>query len=73
MAMEFDYSRLRGRIVERYGTLGAFVEVLPIGSVAFTQKMKGRVAFKNDEILNMAEKLDIDKHEIPDYFFCLKR
>ena len=73
MAVQFDYSRLRGRIVERYGTLRAFVNELPIGSVAFTQKMKGRVAFKNDEIITMAEKLDIGKNEIPDYFFCLKR
>lgn len=73
MAMEFDYSKLKGRIIERYGSQGAFVNELPIGNVAFTQKMKGRVAFKNDEIMNMAEKLDIDKHEIPNYFFCLKR
>jgi hypothetical protein len=70
MATEFNYSRLRGRIIEKYGSQKAFVSVIPLGEPAFVQKMKGRVAFKNDEIMIMAEELGISKQEIPDYFFC---
>jgi hypothetical protein len=72
MSTEFDYSKLRGRIIEKYGSQKNFISVIPLGEPAFVQKMKGRVAFKNNEIMLMAEKLDIDKTEIPDYFFCLK-
>ena len=70
--MEFDYSKLRGRIVEKYKSQGAFVKHISICDTTLTQKLKGRIAFRNDEIIQMAEKLDINKEEIPDYFFCTK-
>jgi len=70
MSTKFNYSKLKGRIIEKYGSQKAFVNDIPLGEVSLVQKMKGRVAFKNDEIVYMAEKLNIAKSEIPDYFFC---
>lgn len=73
MAVEFDYSKLHGRIIEKYKSQKAFVEQIPACATTLTQKLKGRISFKNSEIMEIAEKLDISKEEIPDYFFCVKR
>lgn len=70
MCVKFNYSRLKGRIVEKCGTQGAFANRVGISTVALTQKLKGRVAFKNDEIIHMARILDIPTSDLPRYFFC---
>ena len=72
MATKFNYSKLRGRIVEKFGCMRAFVKELPFSDVAMANKMQGRTAFKNDEMLLMARLLEISKEEIADYFFCVE-
>ena len=70
MCVEFDYSKLQGKIIEKCGTRMAFANKVGISTVALTQKLKGRVAFKNDEIIHMARILDIPTSDLPLYFFC---
>jgi hypothetical protein len=72
MSRKFDYRKLRGRIFELYESQIDFINAVPMGNATFINKMKGRIAFKNDEIMRIAELLNISKQEIPDYFFCLK-
>lgn len=72
MATKFNYSKLKGRIVEKYGFMRAFVKELPFTDMAMANKMQGRTAFKNDEIVLMARLLEIPKEEIADYFFCVE-
>lgn len=70
MGAQFNYNKLRGRIVEKLGSQTALATQMGISAITLTQKLKNRVAFKNDEILHMARILDIPPNDIPVYFFC---
>ena len=68
----FDHSKLRGRIIEKFGTLKAFYEKLPITSDMAFRKFSGRSGLSRIDILEWCELLDISISEIPAYFFVLK-
>ena len=70
MGAKFDYRRLRGKIVEVCGSQTALATQMGISAITLTQKLKGRVAFRNDEILHISKILDIPVADIPAYFFC---
>lgn len=70
--MRFDYSRLRGKIKEVFHTQEAFAEALGISSTALSQKLTGQVQFKQEEMDESCELLDIPKEFIPVYFFNQK-
>lgn len=72
MSIKFDYAKLRGRIVEKCGTQAAFAKKVGLSTVAVTKKLRGQVAFRNDEILKMAEVLDISLDDLRDFFFCCR-
>lgn len=67
--MAFDYSRLRGRIVEKYGCQRSFAEAFPISERSLSLKLNSVVFFKQPEINRACEMLDISRDEIPSYFF----
>ena len=71
MSIKFDYAKLRGRIVEKCGTQAAFAKKVGLSTVAVTKKLRGQVAFRNDEILKMAEVLDISLDDLRDFFFAV--
>ena len=64
----FDYSKLRGKIVEKYGTIKKFADTVAISRSILSIKMNNRRAFSQEEIYRIAILLDIE-HEISDYFF----
>ena len=70
MGAKFNYNKLKGRIIEKLGSQTALATQMGISAITLTQKLKGRVAFKNDEILHMSRILDIPSNDIPVYFFC---
>ena len=70
--MIFDYSRLRGRIYEKYSTQNEFVRALGCSNTTFSTKMNNKVKFTSADIIKMVELLDIRKEEIGEYFFTLK-
>lgn len=65
------YSKLRGRIIERFGSMGAFAEVIGMSRQNMSFKLCGKTAFTVDDIKKWAspELLDIDPTEIHEYFF----
>lgn len=67
--MSMEYSKLRGRIVEKYGTMTAFAEKLNIKVQTVSRKLNSDVGFTKDDILVWSELLDIPKEEIGIYFF----
>ena len=69
--MAFDYSKLRGRIIEKFGTIKAFSNAYGITSVSMSKKLNGDTSFSQDDIMKMStpELLDIQPKEIADYFF----
>lgn len=68
----FDHSKLRGRIVEKYGTLDAFYDKLPITSNMAFRKVNGKSGLSRQTILDWCNLLDISIKDIPSYFFVLK-
>lgn len=70
----FDYSKLIGRIVEKFGTRKAFAEAYGISENAMSQKLSGKMAITTDDIKAWCkpEFLDIQCDQIGEYFFKLK-
>lgn len=67
--MSYDFSKLRGRIVEKYGTLGAFAEAMRWSERTNSLKINGKSEWKQSEILAASELLEIEPNEIDEYFF----
>lgn len=67
----FDYSKLRGRIVEKYGTVKIFSKVVGMRDANLTYKLNGKTEFKSSEIFKICKLLDIEEH-ILEYFFTQK-
>ena len=70
--MEFDYSRLRGRIREKYRTEANFAAAMGIGRVSMSQKLNNETDFTQRQMLKAVKLLDIESREIPDYFYSVK-
>lgn len=61
--------KLRGRIVERYGTLGNFAKAKGCTIQSLSYKIRNRGTMSTKDIESMCRLLDIQKEEIPEYFF----
>ena len=70
--MEFDYSKLKGLIVEKYGTQSKFAEALGVAPLTVSRKLNGETGFDRDDILIWSKLLDIKIEDISDYFFVQK-
>jgi hypothetical protein len=72
--MGFDYSKLRGRIIEKFKTIKAFAEAYGLSPVSMSNKLNGKIAISPEDIVNMSapELLDIQPSEYHEYFFKLK-
>lgn len=67
--MRFSYNKLKGRIIEMYGTQTKFAEAFGMTAIAFSRKLNNKVRFSTDDILTIIKMLDIPKNEISEYFF----
>lgn len=67
--MDFNYAKLRGRIVEKYGTQGKFAEALGVNQMTVSRKLNCENAFTRNDILIWAELLSIERADIVNYFF----
>ena len=74
MKRNYDYSKLRGRIVEKLGSIKKYAELLKLSDTSISNKLSNKTPFNQDEILRSIESdvLDIDVVEIPIYFFGQK-
>ena len=70
--MEFDFSKLLGRIVEKYGTRSAFAEVWGKTESFLSNRLNNKIHFDANEIHEICELLEIPFVEIPVYFFTPK-
>lgn len=70
--MEYDYSKLRGRIIEKFGTIGNFQKHLNISNVVLSKKMNNKVRLSHDDITQWADLLEIPMDQIGVYFFTRK-
>lgn len=67
--MKFDYSKLKGRIIEKCGTQKAFAELLGITEGTLTSKLLGYTYFTQDEIFRSLKILEIEFNKATLYFF----
>ena len=70
--MEFDYSKLRGRIKEVLGTEGAFAEKLGRSHNYVSNVFIGKSMFTQKDIAKAVEVLAIPIDDIGSYFFTMK-
>lgn len=63
------YSKLRGRIVEKFGSQVRFAEAIGISQVSLSRKLNCEVGFSQKEIVKWAELLDIKTKDYGLYFF----
>ncbi len=68
----FDYSKLRGRIKEIFGTQDAFADAVGIGRVSLSKRLNNTLEFTQDEMKKSAAVLKFPPEEIPVYFFAEK-
>ena len=68
----FDTSKLRGRIVEKFGTLKAFAKVVHNSESFISQYMNGKKILDQRMIDSWANALDIPSTEYDAYFFTKK-
>ena len=71
MKVAFDFRRLEGRIVERFGTRSAFAEKAGFTKSQLSARLTNKVDFDLSEIYELCtpELLDISVTDIPAYFF----
>lgn len=67
--MAYDYRRLRGRIIEKYGTLKVFASEMGWSERTLSLKMNCKVYWKQPEITRASELLNISSDEVTEYFF----
>lgn len=67
--MEFNHQKLKGKIVERYGTQNAFAAELGVSKQTISKKMRNKSPISPDEIDKWKKLLKINDDEINEYFF----
>lgn len=70
--MAYDYSKLKGRIVEKFGNQTKFAETMGLSERTMSLKLNSVNYWKQNEISKACKLLDINEDEIKQYFFNLK-
>lgn len=68
--MTRDYSKLKGRIVEKFDSNQKFGQAMGWSDKTTSYKINGKIEWKQSDIERACDKLNIPPVEIPDYFFC---
>ena len=68
--MTFKYNKLRGRIVEVFGSQAKFSEAIGLSEQSISAKLAGTSSFTQDNIIAWSEALNIDQGDIGSYFFA---
>lgn len=68
--MAYEYRKLIGRIIEKFGTRKAFAEYLKLSENSMSKKLNGVTAFSQSDIETWCKALDIELSEAGVYFFA---
>ena len=72
MGIKFDYSKLRGRIVEKFGSVTKFAAAAGVKVNSLNVTLRTGTPLKGHSLYKFAEMLEITQAEIPAYFFTPK-
>ena len=70
--MAFDFRKLRGRIVEKFGSCDRFAAAMGRSKVWLSSRLNNIVQWRAEEMREAAALLDIAPEEIPRYFLVPK-
>ena len=72
--MLFDFSKLRGRIVEKFGTCAAFSAAVGIPESALSARLNNKVSIDAEEMMlwSQPDMLDIPLEKVYIYFLTPK-
>jgi len=70
--MEYDYSKLLGRIKEKFGRQDIFAKEMGLSERTISLKLNNKMAWKQPEMERAAKILDFPISDIQVYFFTLK-
>lgn len=68
----FDYSKLKGKIKEVFGTQSAFAKTMGLSGVSLSSKLNGLTQFTQAEMNKACMLLEIPLNQLPVYFFTPK-
>ena len=69
--MAFDYSKLRGRIVEKFGSQSSFAEAFGCSERTLSMKMTGKISWKQSEMIKALSLLGLSDEDVQEYFFSI--
>nr|DAG65848.1 MAG TPA: Protein of unknown function (DUF739) [Bacteriophage sp.] len=70
--MAFNYNKLRGRIVEKFGSQSSFAKAFGCSERTLSLKMVGKRPWKQSEMLKAVKLLGLSKDDIQEYFFTVE-
>ncbi len=70
--MAFDFSKLKGRIIEKYGNQENFAKEYGVSTNTLSRKMNNKTRFSSDDIIKISKMLEIPANQIDQYFFVKK-
>lgn len=70
--MVYDYSKLQGKIKEKFSNQENFARAIGISRTSLNLKLNGKSMFSHEEMAKSIDVLNIPKEDLPEYFFCTK-
>lgn len=71
--MNFDHSKLRGKIYEKFRSQRQFAQALGISPATLNHRLSGKLPFTAPEMFKAIRLLEIDPSEISKYFLTLRK
>lgn len=63
------YAKLKGRIIEKFGSQKRFAEYIGLSQTSLSRKMNCETGFSQEDIIKWAKILEIDRSDYGTYFF----
>lgn len=70
--MEYDYSKLIGKIAEKCGTKSNFAKQMGLSERTVSLKLNNKISWKQTEMAKAVKVLELKQTDIQAYFFKLK-
>lgn len=70
--MPYNYSALLGKITEVFGTQAKFSNAIGLSEHSVSQKLNGKIEWKQSEMEHACKLIGANTSEIPKYFFTIK-
>lgn len=65
----FNYSKLRGRIIEKCGSVESFAKQVGLSNVSMSKKLNNKAGISREDIICWSDVLEISKEDYGAYFF----